>query len=228
VLGRFLSADTDTTDGYNRFAYVRNNPVRYNDPTGRGVTGTDDYGREYSGPATRPDCLNDGGPPPLPSCDTACQWRAAANAYTAAAAYQQAADLNACAADLAACQALASRPRSLPLFPGAEPPPAECDIGCRFRNAGDAVANGINKVVNPLGLRFSTNVRQNWKSNGSGLKDALKNAPSQCRFAQFQVAWGVVGWFAALDVENSITRATAQGSAGGDVTAGAIGVKNEC
>jgi RHS repeat-associated protein len=34
VSGRFLSADTSSADGYNRFAYVRNNPVRYGDPTG--------------------------------------------------------------------------------------------------------------------------------------------------------------------------------------------------
>jgi RHS repeat-associated protein len=32
--GRFLSADTSTQDGLNRYAYVRNNPLRFNDPTG--------------------------------------------------------------------------------------------------------------------------------------------------------------------------------------------------
>jgi RHS repeat-associated protein len=32
--GRFLSPDTNDKDGLNRYAYVGNNPVRYNDPTG--------------------------------------------------------------------------------------------------------------------------------------------------------------------------------------------------
>jgi RHS repeat-associated protein len=32
--GRFLSADTSTGDGPNRYAYVRNNPLRFIDPTG--------------------------------------------------------------------------------------------------------------------------------------------------------------------------------------------------
>ena len=39
VLGRFVSADTSTKDGYNRFAYVRGNPATYNDPTGHGAPG---------------------------------------------------------------------------------------------------------------------------------------------------------------------------------------------
>lgn len=34
VTGRFLSADRKTSDGLNRYAYARNNPLRYNDPTG--------------------------------------------------------------------------------------------------------------------------------------------------------------------------------------------------
>jgi RHS repeat-associated protein len=32
--GRFLSADSVTTDGYNRYAYTSNNPLKYVDPTG--------------------------------------------------------------------------------------------------------------------------------------------------------------------------------------------------
>src|SRR5262249_47045623 len=32
--GRWLSADTSTADGLNRYAYVQNNPLRYRDPTG--------------------------------------------------------------------------------------------------------------------------------------------------------------------------------------------------
>ena len=40
--GRFLSADTvqpnaPGTQGYNRYAYVANNPMRYTDPTGHTV-----------------------------------------------------------------------------------------------------------------------------------------------------------------------------------------------
>ncbi len=34
TLGTFLSADPLTVDGLNRYAYVRNNPLRYNDPSG--------------------------------------------------------------------------------------------------------------------------------------------------------------------------------------------------
>lgn len=32
--GRWISADTDTTDGINRYTYVSNNPLKYTDPTG--------------------------------------------------------------------------------------------------------------------------------------------------------------------------------------------------
>src|SRR5262249_52423383 len=32
--GRFLSADSHLTDGPNRYGYVGNNPLRYNDPSG--------------------------------------------------------------------------------------------------------------------------------------------------------------------------------------------------
>jgi hypothetical protein len=39
TLGRFASADTVTLDGLNRYAYVKNNPVRWNDPTGRCTPG---------------------------------------------------------------------------------------------------------------------------------------------------------------------------------------------
>jgi RHS repeat-associated protein len=35
VLGRFVSADSSTKDGPNRYAYVRDNPARYNDPSGK-------------------------------------------------------------------------------------------------------------------------------------------------------------------------------------------------
>jgi RHS repeat-associated protein len=44
--GRFLSADSVDTDGLNRYAYVRNNPLRYADPTGhaaQGVVGEQGY-----------------------------------------------------------------------------------------------------------------------------------------------------------------------------------------
>jgi RHS repeat-associated protein len=34
MLGRFVSADPLTVDGLNRYAYVQNNPLRYNDPSG--------------------------------------------------------------------------------------------------------------------------------------------------------------------------------------------------
>jgi hypothetical protein len=59
-LGRFLSADT-IVPGYanpqnlNRFSYVLNNPIRYNDPTGHVCSDPDD---------PTPSCDGSGGPPP--------------------------------------------------------------------------------------------------------------------------------------------------------------------
>jgi RHS repeat-associated protein len=38
TLGRFLSPDTLVVDGLNRYTYVKNNPLRYIDPSGRCVT----------------------------------------------------------------------------------------------------------------------------------------------------------------------------------------------
>jgi RHS repeat-associated protein len=41
--GRWLSSDPDVKDGLNRYAYVRNNPLRYVDPTGhQAVSQSDD------------------------------------------------------------------------------------------------------------------------------------------------------------------------------------------
>jgi RHS repeat-associated protein len=78
VTGRFTSADTWTGDGLNRYTYTRNNPLAYRDATGHGVTNADGT----SCPPTRPDCENDGGPPPVGGnggdCDLACQWQSAA------------------------------------------------------------------------------------------------------------------------------------------------------
>ena len=37
AIGQFVSADSVTTDGLNRYAYARGNPVRYTDPTGHCV-----------------------------------------------------------------------------------------------------------------------------------------------------------------------------------------------
>jgi len=53
-LGHFMSADTVSTDGLDRYAYAAFNPVRYSDPSGHVWT-------------------SDGGG----SCDTICQWQAA-------------------------------------------------------------------------------------------------------------------------------------------------------
>jgi RHS repeat-associated protein len=38
-LGHFMSADTMSTDGLDRYAYVRFNPLRYSDPSGHGAPG---------------------------------------------------------------------------------------------------------------------------------------------------------------------------------------------
>ena len=40
--GRWLSPDTVSADGLNRYAYVRNNPLRYTDPTGHQLSGLSD------------------------------------------------------------------------------------------------------------------------------------------------------------------------------------------
>ncbi|NOT05220.1 MAG: DUF11 domain-containing protein [Anaerolineales bacterium] len=60
-LGRFLSADTIVPNAYNpqdlnRFSYVRNNPIRYNDPTGHMCSDPDDI--------WSPGCDGSGTPPP--------------------------------------------------------------------------------------------------------------------------------------------------------------------
>jgi RHS repeat-associated protein len=39
VTGRFVSADTLAVDGLNRYAYVRNSPMNYSDPTGQCILG---------------------------------------------------------------------------------------------------------------------------------------------------------------------------------------------
>ena len=44
VLGRFASPDSMSNDGLNRYTYVRNNPLRWIDPSGYCVPGVDDYG----------------------------------------------------------------------------------------------------------------------------------------------------------------------------------------
>jgi len=81
-LGHFLSADTVSADGLDRYAYVRFNPLRYVDPTGHGVTGGGDSG-EGSCRSTHPDCENDGsgsvggdgsGEEDASGCDAKC-WR---------------------------------------------------------------------------------------------------------------------------------------------------------
>jgi len=85
-LGHFMSADTSSADGLDRYAYVRFNPLLYSDPSGHGVTNLDGT----SCPPTRPDCENDGGAPPVggdgsggngDQCDTACQWKSAWDAF---------------------------------------------------------------------------------------------------------------------------------------------------
>jgi RHS repeat-associated protein len=61
-LGHFLSADIQSSDGLNRFGYVRNNPMRYNDPTGHGIPlggGLD----EGACPASDSRCAEDGAGP---------------------------------------------------------------------------------------------------------------------------------------------------------------------
>jgi hypothetical protein len=37
LTGRFLSPDTITKDGWNRYEYARSNPLRYRDPSGHSV-----------------------------------------------------------------------------------------------------------------------------------------------------------------------------------------------
>ena len=90
-LGHFLSADTVSTDGLDRYAYVRFNPLRYNDPSGHVIP-------------------SDGGG----SCDTICQWQAAWAAFhpeqAASGGSGGCDDLCRCASDAAACSALAGEP----------------------------------------------------------------------------------------------------------------------
>jgi RHS repeat-associated protein len=91
TLGTFASADTSTSDGYNRFGYARGNPATFNDPTGHGVTIED----HTFCPSTRPNCLNDGGPGPIGGpgpdpdpdpCDAHCHLLRGIDAYCHSAA----------------------------------------------------------------------------------------------------------------------------------------------
>src|SRR5262249_39267756 len=50
--GRWLSPDTGTNDGQNRYEYVSNNPLKYTDPTGHCTNGNE------------ADCKKSVGPPP--------------------------------------------------------------------------------------------------------------------------------------------------------------------
>ena len=64
-MGRFLSADTivpspGNPQSLNRFSYVRNNPLKFIDPTGHG---------EDCGPTGHDKCESDPPPPPPPLSD---------------------------------------------------------------------------------------------------------------------------------------------------------------
>ena len=62
TLGRFASADSWSGDGLNRYAYTRNNPLRYDDPTGHGAVG-------IPGPGCVEDTPGDGSCDPAPAVD---------------------------------------------------------------------------------------------------------------------------------------------------------------
>ncbi len=64
-LGHFLSADSSTADGLDRYAYVRFNPLRYNDPTGH-----DPNDGLLWNPVTGQPTAS-----PTPGCDDACGLR---------------------------------------------------------------------------------------------------------------------------------------------------------
>jgi len=76
TLGLFLSADTLTTDGLNRYAYVRGNPLRYSDPSGK-LRRDEIEAAEQEWQEER--WVRSG-------CDTACQWTSAWDAFHRAAA----------------------------------------------------------------------------------------------------------------------------------------------
>jgi len=65
VIGRFVSADTTVPDQFDpqmldRYGYCRNNPLKYNDPTGHGLGGDPDEFGGHSGPGDSP-CAGLGG-----------------------------------------------------------------------------------------------------------------------------------------------------------------------
>jgi RHS repeat-associated protein len=158
-LGHFMSADTVSTDGLDRYAYAGFNPMRYSDPSGHVWT-------------------SDGGG----SCDTICEWQAAWAAFHPEQAARGGSggcdDLCRCASDVAACSALAgaaapaaTSPKPYTDFcPGAEyqhpcPPPGcnldpntPCpDVGKGFDPIGSALHLSEKTLVvavhvlNPMG-----------------------------------------------------------------------------
>jgi RHS repeat-associated protein len=66
-LGHFLSADTVSTDGLDRYAYVRFDPLRYVDPSGHDCGG----GSPLDGILFNP-CTGQPTAHPTPGCDDAC------------------------------------------------------------------------------------------------------------------------------------------------------------
>jgi RHS repeat-associated protein len=212
VLGRFASADGSATDGYNRFWYVRGNPMRYNDPTGRGIPlggGLD----EPSCPATNPRCAETG-PPPVggtgpdqdncpktlytcigqdPNCDAFCQ------------------GLVACAIAPVLCQPAATAPA-----PAATPPPVP---------ANTADASPLPSICGSACPHQRVPVNEGPKCLACSARDAadagLRKVVGDCRASALEGfaagAWQAAPAFAATGAVVTTVVVTGPGISGGVV-----------
>jgi RHS repeat-associated protein len=134
-LGHFMSADTVSTDGLDRYAYVRFNPLRYTDASGH--------------------VLTDGGGG---GCDTACQWQAAYDAFHTGESSGGCDDLCRCASDPVSCSALADAGRTKPweqpcwpfCIPIPVPKPDFDRMGQQVEDAASRLANGATRLAGDI------------------------------------------------------------------------------